>query len=208
MMTDPHKIPTVQTIDWTDIRRRWQRGESAYSISKSLNGHPSRQWISRKASAEHWQDSAIGIVSDKHLNPPLRSPTKDTPAKRERVLEILAQGGTYRLAAKSVGVHETTLLAWRKDDSEFAKRCEQAQADFCMEQLGKVRQSKDTKDSRWLLAHHPITKADYQDNRHERSRLDITIRIPRHPNELATVGLLSACPANRLPAPVSASVSS
>ncbi len=186
-------------IDWTDIRRRWQRGESAYAISQSLGGNPTRQRISRKAAAERWRDGALGIVSETHINPPLRSPTKDTPAKRERVLDILAQGGTYRLAAKSVAVHETTLLTWRKDDPEFAKRCEQAQADFCMEQLSKVRQSKDTKDARFLLQHHPVTREDYRDNRDGKSQLNIVIRVPRCETDLSIMGLIEGEAANRLP---------
>lgn len=47
MITESDKSPTKMAaavsskpIDWVDIRRRWQRGESAYAISNSLGGTP------------------------------------------------------------------------------------------------------------------------------------------------------------------------
>jgi len=100
-MTDHHKIPTVQNIDWAAIRLRYMRGETPYAISKSLQGRPTRQRISRKAKQEGWGQGLPGIVASNHLARPTRSPSKDTPEKRERVIEILSKGGTFRPAGPS-----------------------------------------------------------------------------------------------------------
>ena len=42
-------VKTISTEHWRDIQHRWVKGESAYAISKSLGGRPSKQAISQKA---------------------------------------------------------------------------------------------------------------------------------------------------------------
>lgn len=147
----------------------------------------------------------MGIVSDRHRNPPLRSPTKDTPEKREQIIQTLSRGGTYRLAAASVGISPNTLKRWRDLDRDFESRCQSAMAQFALEQLQKVADSRDTKDARFILQHHPISRDDFRDTRNAGSKIEITFAIPRHPSELATMGLISATPERRLTGPVSAS---
>ena len=54
-------------IDWASIKHRWVKGESAYAISKSLGGTPTKQGISQKAKRQEWETlRQPGVLSDKH----------------------------------------------------------------------------------------------------------------------------------------------
>ena len=46
----------TDTIDWDSIKDRWLMGESAYAISKSLGGKPTKQGISQKAKRHKWAE--------------------------------------------------------------------------------------------------------------------------------------------------------
>lgn len=204
-MTDHHNIPTVRSIDWATIRLRYMRGETPYAIAKSLQGRPTRQWISRKAKQEGWAQGLPGIVASSHLERPTRSPSKDTPERREQVIEILSKGGTFRLAAAAIAISPNTLKRWRDLDNDFDALCQAAMAQFALAQLQKVADSRDTKDARFLLQHHPVSRDDFRDTRDSGTKIEITFAIPRHPSELATMGLIEAQPERRLMRPVSAS---
>ena len=155
----------TNATDWPSIRLRYMRGETPYAIAKSLGNNPCRQWIGKRAKAEGWDQGIPGIVAKTHLDPPKNSPSKDSPERRERVIQILTDGGSYKLAAAAIGVSQTTLKRWRDSDTDFENLCRAAMAEFIFPQLKKVRESKDTRDTRFLLQHHPLTREDYQEQR-------------------------------------------
>ena len=95
-------------IPWEQIQVRWLQGETAYAISKSLKGTPTRQAINRKAKRDGWD--RCPTVSDKHLTRTFIELGNDLPENRLKVLQLLSQGVTYRLAAGVIGVSEDTLL--------------------------------------------------------------------------------------------------
>ncbi len=177
----------TRSIDWSSIRLSYLRGETPYRIAKTLGDHPCRQWIAKTAKAEGWDQGMPGVVAESHLRPHPNSPSKDSPERRERVLAILKDGGTYRLAAAAIGVHENTLSAWRKGDVEFQRLCDAAQADFALGQLAKVRTSLDTKDARFLLERHPMTRDDYGQPKERHSAINIVLGI--HRDAVVPVGL-------------------
>lgn len=193
------------SIDWPTIQLRFLKGETPYAIAKSLGGRPTRQWIWRKARQQGWDKGLPGIVAPSHLARPVRSPTKDTPEKRQRVIEILSKGGTFRLAAAAIAISPNTLKRWRDLDHDFDALCQSAMAQFALAQLQKVADSRDTRDARFILQHHPISRDDFRDTRNAGSKVVIQFAIPRHETELATMGLISATPERRLTQPVSVS---
>jgi transposase len=53
-------------------------------------------------------------------------PSKRTPAIEKIILDALAAGLPYRAAAGRAGIHETTLIEWRKNDPDFELAVEKA----------------------------------------------------------------------------------
>jgi len=48
-------------------------------------------------------------------------PTKRTPERRKRILDVLRAGGTRQAAYGSGGIADTTFARWMADDAEFAE---------------------------------------------------------------------------------------
>lgn len=56
--------------------------------------------------------------------------------KKEKVLAYLIGLPIYKYAAKYAGMDEDTLIIWRRDDPEFAERCEAVRSE-AISRLGK-----------------------------------------------------------------------
>ena len=93
---------------------------------------------------------------------------------------MLRAGGTYKLASARIGITDRALRYWRADDPEFEIQCQMAQAEHCMEQLGNVRRAgrKDWKASMALLRSHPMTRADFKEDKGEQ-RIEVTVNFDR-----------------------------
>ncbi len=64
---------------------------------------------------------------------------------KEKYLIYYRKLPVQRLAAASIGRSEDTIIAWRKDDSDFSEQTEAARAEWAMANYVKVR------DPQWLL---------------------------------------------------------
>lgn len=172
--------PSATDHLWNQIRLRWSRGESAYSISNSLGGHPTRQAIAKRARERGWSREVDGLVSDKHLRKHPIALGKDSPETRERILELLRNGATLKLAAGAMGISPDTLLRWRKEDPLFAAQCHAARHQMladCSHTLYASAQ-RDWKAAKHVLAVAPETRGEFSESRtHE--PIEVIIHIDR-----------------------------
>ncbi|MBN1435020.1 hypothetical protein JW921_09690 [Candidatus Fermentibacterales bacterium] len=86
--------------------------------------------------------------------------TVRTPENQAALVEHLGRGCGYRIAARIVGIGESTFRLWRAEDSDFAAMCSQAIADVEEEiesdAVWCIRQRIEYGDWRtaaWWLAH-------------------------------------------------------
>ena len=150
--------------DWDGIRVRIARGETAYSISKSLGGKPTRQGIRKKAKRENWLEGN-STIPDSIKNLPLvqtdsKVPRKRTPETVNALIEFIAQGATEELAARAAGISPRTLYNWKLECPEFAALIEVARARKEVEWVDNIDKAgkKDWKASDRLLQVSPGTK--------------------------------------------------
>jgi hypothetical protein len=54
---------------------------------------------------------------------------KNTPERREKVLQALRAGNAYSQAASAGGISRITLIAWRKADRDFDEQCHVAESE-------------------------------------------------------------------------------
>lgn len=65
--------------------------------------------------------------------------------KKERFLKYFRDLPVQKLAAASIGVHEDTIVLWKKNDSDFSDQVDNAKAQWAMEKCKGVRSKE------WLL---------------------------------------------------------
>ena len=165
---------------WDAIQLRYVQGENPNAISRSLNGRPTKQGIAKRARKEDWEQ--LPTVAPKHFELSPEQLGRDTPANRQKVLDMLAESVPYSIAARSIGVHPNTLLDWRKKDVQFAIQCEtargKAHAD-CVTSVYQAR-SKDWKAGKYILETAAETCEEYSsDNRKE--PVELILHMMREP---------------------------
>ncbi len=152
-------------IDWDSIKDRWLMGESAYAISKSLGGKPTKQGISQKAKRNEWAKlRQPGVLSSKHAEKSLVALGQDTPENRRAFLESLARGVTQAIAAPAnFGVTYQTVKTWRDKDPDFEMQVKNARARFAQKHIENIDQwsEKDWKASKYLLEVSPETRDQF-----------------------------------------------
>lgn len=153
------------SIDWDSIKDRWLMGESAYAISKSLGGKPTKQGISQKAKRHKWAElRVVGVLSSKHQEKSLVALGQDTPENRRAFLESLAKGVTQAIAAPAnFGVTYQTVKTWRDKDPDFEMQVKNARARFAQKHIQNIDEwsSKDWKASKYLLEVSPETRDQF-----------------------------------------------
>ena len=87
--------------------------------------------------------------------------------RKDLVLDVLKEGGTFKLAAARIGIGDRALRNWRADDPEFEVQCRMAQAEHCMEQIANVRRAAkdDYRAALAILKHHRLTREDFSDRK-------------------------------------------
>ena len=107
---------------WEKVRALAEGGVP-FSQIETMPGMPTKQAQSQRAAKELW---AVGNGStdnpelDEVYKPLLRHLLgKDTPEGRQKILDVLAAGGSFELAAALCGVTAQTVRSWRKSDEEF-----------------------------------------------------------------------------------------
>ena len=120
-------------IDWSLIKLRWEGGQTAYEISQSLGGRPSKQGIDSKAKRDSWKRHKNALVVAESLPlveraKALTGPTKATAERVAFILDCIASGSSPALAARAAGINAKTLKRWQHEDPQFAEQCRQARA--------------------------------------------------------------------------------
>jgi len=165
-----------QQFDWPRIFEPIDSGHPAYRIAK-VPGMPSRQAIGKALKKRNQGDNQTG-----GRKVAVRKPTSlrvCTAENKDIILERLATGSTYKMAAACVAVNDRTLRDWRAEDSEFAAACEAARAVHKAQMAGHITDAaaRDWKAAAWHLEHSPDTKEEFsKQDRNDgivRVRLDI-----------------------------------
>ena len=168
---------------WSQIRIRWVKGESAYAISKSLGGRPSKQGISQKVKRENWVTlRQPGVLSDKHEQKTLVALGQDTPEARQAFLDALSKGVTQSIAAPACfGVTYQTVKNWRDKDPEFEMQVKAARARFAQKHIENIDAwaERDWKASKYLLEVSPETEDTFGQRTKGPSKLEVIININR-----------------------------
>ena len=190
-------------VNWERIRQRYEAGESANAIAKTVE--VSKQAILKHVKAKGWKQSQLGVNNLKRQaadNRALatmatqgRAPIafqhwwgKDTPESRAKILDALDKGATYELAAKAAGLSRMTLHDWRRKDPDFAEACEAAKANHVVEHVGVIddagRETRDWKASAHMLAKNPLTKAEWGEAKGGGPSITVNLSVDRgHPDK-------------------------
>ena len=153
---------------WAAAQGLIRQGRTPTEVS-NLPCMPSMQAIHKRATDEGWFErpqSNLPVGKDSHEN-------------RAYAIEMLRGGATYTLVAASLGISRDTLHDWRVKDPRFRQQCTQAEAEHCMSRIGNVRNSKDPKDAKWLLAHHRLTREDFREQRDPGQGITINVSFDR-----------------------------
>lgn len=166
--------------DWRTIEYRYRRGETAYAISKSLGGKPTKQGIVNRAKKHGWAkfdpDELPAITPPKSLN----SLGADTPQNRALILQKLSEGATLKLAAACAGISDESLRLMRKRDPIFLAECQAARAEHLTRKVAQVDKAgeKDWKAAAWFIDRSPEGRQAYPSG-DRGSTLQLNIQINR-----------------------------
>ena len=107
-------------IDWPLIKARYEGGETAGAISRSLGGTPTKQGIYKKANKEGWEKIEI---DEPEVLPVPQGYWDELNDKQRIVVEAFVRGAsTIEDAAKRADVSERTIRRWKEDD-RFDRLC-------------------------------------------------------------------------------------
>lgn len=180
--------------DWPYIRMRYEAGETAYTISQMMGGKPSKQAIAKRAAKEGWEQSESSSLAVARQLPSVKralgvTQSKRTPETVAAIAELLSEGATLEIAARSCGVHPETLSDWRRDDPQLRLFLDRARAGSlaeCELVIHEAARKGDWKAAMAKLGSAPETREHY--GKHEQgSRLEVVINIDRPPVEGVTV---------------------
>lgn len=79
------------------------------------------------------------------------APTKKTPERLARIVEIIAGGNFRYVAARAVGITGPTLTKWMAADPELAERVEVAEQQAEIDAVKTIRTAGDWKAMAWFL---------------------------------------------------------
>lgn len=151
---------------WAEIRQRFEGGETAGMISRSLNGKPTKVAIAKRANKEGWQvrlSAKYPALADGNPLIDLDKLGQDLPENRAVIVALLAEGCSYKLAASAVGISDRTLRDWRERDPAFAAKCQAARAADMAEVMASIkRMSKtDFQAAKFKAERDPLTRDEY-----------------------------------------------
>lgn len=105
-------------------------------------------------------------------------PSKRTPEREARILQVLEAGNTRRAAAAYVGIDPDTFSNWMRRYSDFSDRVCKAEASAEVQAVAIIRkgiQSGDTNDAKWWLERR--RPEDYGRRDKIELRIDIEERV-------------------------------
>ncbi len=108
-------------------------------------------------------------------------PSKRTPEREAKILQVLEAGNTRRAACQYVGIDENTLSRWVTTFVDFADRVRKAEAAAEVQCLAVIRQgirNGDTADAKWWLERR--RPDDYA----RRDKIDLDVYVRERAREL------------------------
>ena len=100
-------------------------------------------------------------------------PSKRTPEREARILQVLEAGNTRRAACEYVGIDQDTMSRWCARYADFADRVRKAEAQAEIQAVAIIRQgirNGDTADAKWWLERRR------PDDYGRREKVEITVR--------------------------------
>jgi hypothetical protein len=178
------KYSAKPNVDWAYIEQRVRAGDSFRAIEESLpeDARVSHQAISKRADKEGWTEAArLSQVASTFKV--AESNGKASISRKLAIIEALEKGVLLKTAAGAVGIGETTLQQWKREDEAFRVECEAAIDRFIQKNLNRIdaaAERGDWKAAQWMLGKHPRSKADYAEEKQQGgASLNIVLSIPK-----------------------------
>jgi hypothetical protein len=151
---------------WEKVRALAE-ADVPFSQIEKMPGMPTKQAISLKAAKEDWaldinpgDENALDAV----FKPLLRHQLgRDSQEARQKVLDVLAAGGSFELAAALIGMTSESVRRWRKEDEEFEMMCRTANGTGLIKPTRTLMRATDNdwQAAKYVLERNPLTRAAY-----------------------------------------------
>ena len=172
-------------IDWETIQERFEKGETAYQISNSLGGRPTRQGIRARAKREDWFEVTQSAKEAARNLQVARVPSKDLGKRNERnaahILSAIERGVSPTVAAGTAGLSKNELQNWVRRDIPFGREIRSRCAQVAAQRIGKVEDSNDWRAWKFLLENDPYSREEYGSRHTGDSGPTIVLNIQRDP---------------------------
>jgi hypothetical protein len=151
---------------WEKVRALAE-ADVPFSQIEKMPDMPTKQAISLKAAKDNWSlsiDPEDETELDAVYKPLLRHLLgRDSPEARQKVLDVLAAGGSLELASALIGMTSQTIRNWRKDDEEFEMLCRTAQGTGLIKPTRTLARAADNdwQAAKYVLERNPLTRAAY-----------------------------------------------
>jgi len=173
-------------INWDAIHLRYKQGETAYFISKSLGGVPSKVGIMKRAKRENWERIHDETMRTATNLPIVRRASGSALGKRapENIALILAsieQGATEKVAAGIAGISPKTLTRWKQEDPRLSMEIHARRSQNVAEKLRCINDAaqRDWKAAAWSLARDPYSRDEFSNRNKEKEMPTIILNIHR-----------------------------
>jgi hypothetical protein len=175
-------------IDWELIKQRYRQGETAYAISKSLNGKPSKNGIANRAKKEGWDQISPETRTVAENLPIVRRARGSALGKRSPeniavILDAISQGATEKVAAALAGVSAKTITRWKQEDPQLAMEIHARRAQKTAERIQQVERAaeKNWNAAAWLLERDPHSRDEFSKQNRQKEMPTVILRIDRSP---------------------------
>ena len=166
----------TKRYDWQGIRERYESGETAGAISRSLHGRPTRQGIQKRAKREGWLQISVSAKDAARKLPSIqktfvRAQGEDLGQRSEQNAQIMLsafeRGASPKIAAGLVGLTESQLKQWMIYDRQVAMEIRARVAQVAAENIDKIRDAGDWRASKWILDNTPFSREEFGSRKEE-----------------------------------------
>ena len=185
----------TKKIDWDAIHLRYKQVETAYSISKSLGGVPSKVGIMKRAKREGWRRIEEETMRTAENLPIVRRASgsalgKRAPENIALILECIEHGATEKVAAGIAGIAPKTLTRWKQEDPRIAMEVYARRSQNVADKLACINQAsqKDWKAAAWSLERDPYSREEFGKQNKEKEQPTIILNIHRDAVEIGQKG--------------------
>jgi len=184
-------------IDWQDVRKRIEDGESYRSVAILYNTTHAN--IRARCLREGWNKPRRATLTSAQaeIDTGIREHTTGvTPTHRNdrvasKIIKNLKKGASYAIAAHMAGITVSQLEHWRKKDERFNNLCQKARGNRAMKLMGmidKAAERGDSKAAQWLLGR---TYPEYNDEQgSSQGGITVVVNVPTPQPEKVVEGVI------------------